>query len=135
MITGRFLATGEVNDSGTLRACCRPSDVAGLAAVFYSGIPNRLNFDRMVSLAGGREDTPCRLPDGSIVDLLACQEWITRSVANGWSVGVMYERGWFYRRLTVARRRLEPEVQQLAPHEPPPSLAGGDSGLRKGGGR
>ena len=45
----------------------------------------------LCKLANYSEDREFRLPDGSLVDLVACHKWLNESIAAGWRVGVAIE--------------------------------------------
>lgn len=75
-------------DGDTISASCLPENVADLQSVFCC-ITNRVPIAPLTRLAGFNvEDIPCRLPDGSVVELDALQKWLNDGVAAGWSVGV-----------------------------------------------
>jgi len=69
----------------TLR--CRPEQIASAQSAFCS-ITNRVRWGQLTKLWGSPEEFVGRLPDGSQVDLKACQKWLNNSVAAGWMVGV-----------------------------------------------
>jgi hypothetical protein len=81
---------------------CRPRDVVYWQSAFCA-ITNRVRWGTLYKLGGEREDVMCQLPDGTIVELNACQKWLNESIASGWMVGVCSSN----RLLIASRRKLE----------------------------
>ena len=85
---------------------CRPRDVGYWQAAFCT-ITNRVRWGTLRKLGGNREEIMCQLPDGSIVELDACQKWLNESIASGWMVGVCSSN----RLLLASRRKLGVEAK------------------------
>lgn len=85
---------------------CRPSDLPHWQSAFCC-ITNRVSWGRLRKLGGNREEIMCQLPDGRIVELDACQQWLNESIAKGWMVGICTSN----RLLLASRRRLGDEAR------------------------
>lgn len=70
-----------------IMAVCRPCDFRYWQSA-YCCLTNRVSWGPLRKLGGNREEVFCRLPDGQVVELEACQRWLNESVAAGWMVGV-----------------------------------------------
>lgn len=66
---------------------CRPRDVRYWQSAFCT-ITNRVRWGTLRKLGGNQEEIMCQLPDGTIVELDACQKWLNESIESGWMVGV-----------------------------------------------
>lgn len=74
-------------------------------------ITNRISQGELRWLAGivnDLQDVPCRLPDGSEVNLGSCHQWLNDSVAAGWAVGVTLRSDRPGHRELAATRRKAP---------------------------
>jgi len=87
------------SDKDEISLICRPSDFPYWQSA-YCCITNRVSWGRLRKLGGNREEIMCQLPDGRIVELAACQQWLNESIESGWMVGVCASN-----RLLVASRR------------------------------
>jgi len=88
---------------GQINLVCRPKDSAFWQTSFCC-ITNQVRWRDLWEL-GGNIELPCRLPDGSIVELDAARNWLNNSVRDGWLVGVRLERDQRGDNLLVASRR------------------------------
>ena len=64
-------------------------------------------WNDLFDIVASRTDVPCRLPDGTIVDLEACKGWLQEQAYAGWHVAVHGSR--VDGRLEVAASRWRPE--------------------------
>ncbi len=75
------------SDKDEISLLCRPRDVIRWQSTFCR-ITNRVIFGKLYKLSNNRDETECLLPDGRIVDLNACHQWLNESTASGLMVGV-----------------------------------------------
>jgi len=85
--------------SDSIWLVCRKRDAAYWQQVFCA-ITNRVRWGKLRKLSVNNENVDCYLPDGEMVDLGACQDWLNESVAAGWMVGVCGSNG-----VLIASRR------------------------------
>ncbi len=43
-------------------------------------------WNDLFDIVGGRTDVPCRLPDGTIVDVEGCKGWLQEQAYSGWQI-------------------------------------------------
>lgn len=94
-----------------IRLLCRPKDVAFWESAFTC-ITNRVRWGKLSAFAGNNEEASCSLPDGSIVPLVTCRNWMDESINSGWMVGIYSQtdqRG--QSRLIASRRKPRDEVK------------------------
>jgi hypothetical protein len=91
------------DDKDSITMLCRARDASYWQQAFCS-ITNRVRWGTLRKLGGDREEIDCWLPDGKLVDLETCQQWLNESVASGWMVGVCASN-----RILIASRRKSAE--------------------------